>query len=456
MNITKYSCLITIKGQNYLFNTFNSSLIEIDHDSIKKINNNEHQDILPLLSSDEQTLLMSEGFLTGPDDDICKERSLRMGYHQSKYSPASKIKLDIGVTDKCNFACPYCFEKGNKSATLPKDNHFTHAELLYEIGKYIAEHAQKGTTDIEIVWYGGEPTLELDFICFANDKLSQDAIRCGLKYSNILVTNGYKLDINHIQKLQKQNVKYIQVTIDGLKETHNKRRSPSPDVDSFEIILSNIDNLLSHSIETVIRINIDSTNYSEAHELLDYLSRRYPKNVIGRLLFVNFGRVFGSNTSFSHLEYEEIYHDLFLHAVELGFIEPEFEAHDVGAFCNAETESNSIVIDFMGYQYKCWNNIFDRPMAIGNIFSNKSPISDNSQSTRLLYMEGLSLDTINDGQCLSCELLKYCGGLCPYNRKLILERKEENIYGNKLCKQIVKQRIATYIEAYLDKLAKND
>ena len=54
--------------------------------------------------------------------------------------------------------------------------------------------------------------------------------------------------------------------------------------------------------------------------------------------------------------------------------------------------------------------------------------------------------------------IKYCGGLCPYNRKLILNGMDTDIYINDVCKDIVKYRIETFIEGYLIKngLCTND
>lgn len=457
MILTKYACILTIGNKRYLFNTFNSALLELDDMSYAKITQVHSSNPELIFTAEEKVLLSSEGFLVEECEERYRELSVKMNYHSSKYRPASKLKIDVGITDRCNFACPYCFEKGNKNTGKFPFNKFTHAELLSEVRKYILEHQKVGTTEIEIVWYGGEPSLEFDFICLANNILLRDASEYGLRYGNIIVTNGYNVSAEHVEHLKTQNVKYIQITLDGLKDTHNSRRNTIPRTDSFETILSNVDLLLKNKIEVVIRINVDSSNCDEARKLLDFLSTRFGKDVIGRLLFISFGRVFGSKTSLDHIAYEEIYHDLYLHASHLGFIEPEFEANEVGAFCNAETMSDSLVIDFLGNKYKCWNDIFDRSLSVGNIFSVNSGMAEDSEvNTELLYMEKLSLDNFNSGRCLSCEFIKYCGGLCPYNRKLVLGGEEDNILSCDLCKKIVKRRIETHVEAYLSTIVEKD
>ena len=159
--------------------------------------------------------------------------------------------------------------------------------------------------------------------------------------------------------------------------------------------------------------------------------------------------MFGSEKSLSHIEYEDVFRKAFLKAVSLGLVEASLEESPVGAYCGAETINGDIVIDFKGNIYKCWNDIFNRSLSVGNFMNNDTAgYTEEELDTELYFMEKLSLDAVNNGDCLKCEYIKFCGGLCPYNRKMILEGKEENLYENKLCKEIVKRRIETFVEAF--------
>lgn len=450
MFISKYSCVLDVAGKQYILNTYNSALIELDRSACQKIRKAQHNDAENLFTQEELELLSSEGFLVDSSEELHREHLVKMGYHASKYSSAKTLKIDIGITDKCNFTCPYCFENGNKNTDRFRVSKYTYTELFSDIRQYIIDHIGSDTKEVEIVWYGGEPSLEYEFICFVNKKIIEDSFKYGFHFSNTIITNGYSVAEDYVDKLSKQNVKYMQVTLDGLRETHNSRRNTAPKVNSFEIILNNIELLLQKGIEVVIRINIDASNAHEISSLLDYLAGRFSEDAIGQLLFVSFGRVFGSKQSLGHMEYEAIYHDLYLKACALGFIDPGFEDSEVGAFCGAETMNSDIVIDFMGNKYKCWNDIFDPSLSVGNIRVGSSNAREERElSTELLYMEQLSLDHMNAGRCLSCEYIKYCGGLCPFNRKMLLEGTEENIFENHICKDIVRRRIETHIEAYL-------
>ena len=449
MFISKYSCCIDFCGRHYLFNTFNSALIELDDSSRKRVLSARESGADIEFCDDEKRLLEAEGFLVDTKEEENRMLSISMGYHVSKYQPQEVLKIDIGVTDRCNFTCPYCFENGQKNTDKFPTDSFTYAELFSELREYINSHVTDITREIELVWYGGEPSLEMEFVCFVNKRIMGDANLKKIHFSNIIITNGYEIDDDFMDNLKDQNVKFVQVTLDGLEKTHNERRNTFPATNSFETIVNNIEKLVERNIEVVVRINIDQDNKDEIEPLLEHLHKRFENRFIGTFLFVTFGRVFGSEKSLSHIEYEDVFRKAFLKAVSLGLVEASLEESPVGAYCGAETINGDIVIDFKGNIYKCWNDIFNRSLSVGNFMNNDTAgYTEEELDTELYFMEKLSLDAVNNGDCLKCEYIKFCGGLCPYNRKMILEGKEENLYENKLCKEIVKRRIETFVEAF--------
>ena len=64
-------------------------------------------------------------------------------------------------------------------------------------------------------------------------------------------------------------MRYIQVTIDGVKEKHNARRTTRERADTYSVILHNINSALSMNFEIVIRINVDKSNYATLLELIN-------------------------------------------------------------------------------------------------------------------------------------------------------------------------------------------
>jgi uncharacterized protein len=86
------------------------------------------------------------------------------------------------------------------------------------------------------MWYGGEPLLAIDTI----DYLTQEFLKlCGdkVKYTAAMVTNGYNLNKDNVNRLKKLKVKRVQITIDGPKIIHDERRKLSNGKGSFDKII---------------------------------------------------------------------------------------------------------------------------------------------------------------------------------------------------------------------------
>ena len=55
-----------------------------------------------------------------------------------------------------------------------------------------------------------------------------------------IVTNGYLLNEYIINQFKELGIRRMQITIDGLKDTHNQRRPHKTNKDSFEKIMNNL------------------------------------------------------------------------------------------------------------------------------------------------------------------------------------------------------------------------
>ncbi len=73
------------------------------------------------------------------------------------------------------------------------------------------------------------------------------------------------------KELKKLKVKTVQITIDGPKEIHDKRRPLINGKGSFDTIINNVKEVKDYFEHISIRINIDKTNEDKIIELLKYL-----------------------------------------------------------------------------------------------------------------------------------------------------------------------------------------
>ena len=447
MKFSRYQINTNINNRYILFNTYNSAIIELDKQTYNKYKLAKKTNNYSLFTTQELEILMSEKFIVSADEETDKEREITDTYFKSKISNGSSVKIDIGITNKCNFHCSYCFENGNRDTYQNKMDETKFKNLFLQLKEYVNTCLDTGIKNVKIVWYGGEPSLEFERIIEINKYFSDYSKKRNFTYSNIIITNGFSISKNFLSQLKKQNIQYIQITLDGLKDYHNARRNIDNKTDSFSIILKNIKKLIESKTEVVIRINIDKNNSLNILKLIDFLYEYFDHDSIGKYLFIALGRVFGSLSSYTHEEYADIYSNIFKKANKLGFIKEFIDCGVVTAFCTAETNNLNVIMDYDGNIYKCWNDIFNKKNIIGNVYSKNKPESPIQK----IYMDDLSLENVNNGNWLKCEMIKFCGGLCPYTRLLIKKGVEDNIYTNNACKKIAKKHLIANLKGYLSK-----
>lgn len=170
----------------------------------------------------------------------------------------------ILTTTACNARCFYCHEAGIPHMSMSLE---TADDILY----YILKH---GTSDIHIMWYGGEPLYNSDVM----DHISQGLLDNGIEFKSSMISNGYLFNDERVHKAKDLwHLEEIQITLDGLEETYNKvkayitqdYRSP------FYVVLDNIEALLNEGINIKIRMNLDGYNVDELFALTDMLLNRF-------------------------------------------------------------------------------------------------------------------------------------------------------------------------------------
>ena len=171
--------------------------------------------------------------------------------------------------------CPYCFENGikeNKSYMTSETANDVVTWLMKEIQQYQPKY-------FSIAFSGGEPLLNLEAVRTIISKISAYCSENGIFFQFGLLTNGtIKISTEDAALFQRYGLRFIQYTIDGDKEVHNKRRVLTDG--SYDIIIQNmIDKARNMDIETVIRINIDQDNHQSISHLLEEINALELPNV---------------------------------------------------------------------------------------------------------------------------------------------------------------------------------
>ena len=155
----------------------------------------------------------------------------------------------------CNFRCTYCFSYARPARMT--------AQVQDALLGFV-EARLPGADGLSVAWYGGEPTLCLDVIEALSAQLRDACERHGAQYlPATIITNGFLLTEKTARRLKAAGIEEAQVTLDGDRDTHNRRRPLQGGVGTFDRILENV--AASRDILKIqIRINVDRSNVDTA------------------------------------------------------------------------------------------------------------------------------------------------------------------------------------------------
>ena len=344
--------------------------------------------------------LIRGGFLV--PDGVDELDVLRVRHMASRFDP-SRLKLTILPTLKCNFRCIYCYE-ARKDMTMDRRTE----EDLVEFVRKKTERAQSLT----INWYGGEPLLALDTITRLHREFKDICEANGCRYTpGGIITNGYLLKREVAERLRDMNVETVQVTLDGPRDVHDKRRPLSNGKGTFDRIIENLCDVVGVLKRISIRVNVDRTNADRVLEILDVIEERGLKGKVA----IYIAKVMAHTEACANMggdclvdqEYTELEVKLAKQGLERGFNLVKYPRVKYN-YCEA-TEVNSFVVGPTGYLYKCWSDPGNPDEAVGHI----SDARKYSEKKKNVY-KWLAWNVFEREECRECKLLPVCLGGCPY------------------------------------------
>lgn len=423
---SKYNFLSKGSDNNYvLYNSYTNNLMEIDESdfpTIERLRNNNFHGI------DDEFMqeLLDESILV-EDDDLIYQK-VKLSRLNTRFR-SDIVHLTIVPTMACNFSCPYCFENDVQTRrTMDRD---TQNEVI----NYIK--SLKNLRYLSIDWYGGEPLIAFDVIVYLMKKIKELNIE---SFFSSIVTNGYLLNKKIINQLKELGITRMQVTIDGLENTHNQRRPHKVNTDSFKKIIDNLIliNILYPELEVHIRVNIDKNNANEFFEVSKYIS-----NVVkGTNIYTYPAYVTdysSCNSSFCLLGREEQAEFALSNADKYPFERFYYPRTRVNE-CTARF-ANSFVIGPEGELYRCWCDAGNKDKKCGTL---KDGVTNTDIYTKYMMLE----DPLFDEKCKTCSYFPICNGGCVLRRI--------NNHGNEdgsLC-TIQKEQMQKFIKLYHEKTCK--
>lgn len=413
------------KYGNLLYNTLTQALIRIPDTSLNTINQLRENPNLVETSKEYQCLVDGRFIVNSNNDELACHVNRVL---KNRYNPTA-MSLTIAVTRACNFNCVYCYEDDRASIHM---NDSVEADVIAFVKR------NPHLKSLFVVWYGGEPLLNFDSV----ERLSKAFIALGIEYNAFIVSNGYLLSEEIINKLEDLHVRGMQITLDGLEEYHDSRRMLKGGGATFAVIMQNIEALLMKckKIKLDIRTNIDKRNAEQYGEFYKKVRARFPYPNVR--VYTGFSHdLLGTGCVPSDIEittandragfFIENFDKKKLPIVDFSF-------HTQLTTCIANNLTG-FVIGPQGEVYKCWTVIGNEKEVIGNVCEP----NEFDQLKIARYMAGA--DYLFDEKCRECYCLPICTGGCPLAR---IRTKYEGCRID-FC-SVAKQNLESYVEHFLE------
>jgi uncharacterized protein len=211
------------------------------------------------------------------------DRAAVESYFTAFREDSSQVRVTILTTLQCNFACDYCYQgerAGDGRATEKMS-----LETAAQVASWIARQVdQVRPRRLVLTFFGGEPLLNVPAMIEIAQRSSQHATWRGVTQSVNIITNGLLLTPEVVERMKPLGLTGVKVTLDGDRDTHDRKRPLRGGQGTFDRIIENI-RRVAPLVPVTIGGNFDADTAGRYPALLDYLGAQ---DFAGRLSKVSF------------------------------------------------------------------------------------------------------------------------------------------------------------------------
>ena len=392
-----------------LFSGRTGKNIYVPYEAFHKIENEQFESLSPTI---KETMILNKVIVPVSEkelQEINKENELVMSRDKK-----DRLYISIQPTASCQLACDYCGQRHSKKFLDDQ-----HIEAIIKRVENKLNQAKFKT--LEIGWFGGEPLCALKNMNILNTRLKVLAKAHEIQYIGHITTNGYALSPTLYKELKDSfNIKRIEITLDGSKEYHDKRRFTCSGKGTFDIIFKNLENIVSSGYYDFsqcpisVRCNVDERNVEGVFPLLKLLVE---KNLQRKILFYTTAVVSWSNNGAGSEEGRMLLGEYstnhIAYMIENNFI--------VGILPNRVAPYKCLGTDEYAEMYDADGNIYDcsetsysdyyaaKGFTLGNVLENTFGVDKRS------CLKNVPKRLLNSeiSPCNECKFYPLCGGLCP-------------------------------------------
>lgn len=303
-----------------------------------------------------------------------------------------RLHVIVLPTEACNFRCTYCYEE------------FRYARMedwvVQGLRRLLARRAA-GLAQLEVSWFGGEPTLASDIILdVMKDVRELAAANSRLTIASDMTTNGFLLARPLFDTLVTAGVRHYQISFDGPREWHDRKRVRHGGRGTFDRIWANLLAMreATGAFTITARIHVDAENREAIPGFLETFAECFGSDPRFEVFIRTLSRLGGpADAGLPVLEIDEgrrVVEGLRYLASRLGLC--QIEAKPSRPICYA-AKANSFVVRADGRLNKCTvalehpNNQVGRIREDGTVVLEKAPM--------LQWMRGLRSEDPAELKC---------------------------------------------------------
>ena len=394
-------------GEYLLINPYSGLTDVIDKETLNMLESGIHTD------DETVTYLKRRGHLVeeGEEEDLFNHMHiLSQKIHEDFLTHNLHVVMP---TYECNLQCPYCFERHlyRKDLKWRTTMDEKTVDALFEA---IVKLDEKSKGEKCVVFYGGEP------LQYKNISIVKYILEQGKKngYSFKIVTNGADLQY-FVPLLTQYDILKIQVTLDGPKEIHDKRRVRKGGKGTFDDIVKGIDAVLDNGLPVGIRINVDSENLKYLPEFAQFYKEKgwYPRIYAFATNVHDFDCV-GYPSALPVEQFTRELIDLFLKDERMDVLFQTFRYPNVllehlfagepfkPRFWACGAHTSILIYDSLGDIYPCYEAVGEKAHKVGEYM----PTLQFNET----FDKWRNRTVFTIPECRECNLAFFCGGGCAH------------------------------------------
>lgn len=381
-----------------------------------------------LLESDDRASLYERGHLTELEREVERHLAAEVAeaiHEVQRHDPQFMVVPNLD----CNYRCTYCFErplqKGLKNPAAEISHHHKNVVMSPErvamVYRAIDEiRAREGRTEGKVVvLYGGEP---LDA---RNRDVVFEIVRQGVDrgFRFAAITNGHDLPV-FFPVIGRGKIEQVQISIDGPKGVHDRRRIHIGGESSFDRLIANLRAALAATdAEYQLRVHVDPDNihlfeqtlavfgaegWLDHPQVVVYANTVYAKDAGGSV-----GARLDNSAIHEQLRAIAARHRNVYTSAPAVHANRALEAmlssggrfQSKGTYCAANSGNYIFAPD--GHVYACWESLGKPCSRVGQYAGDNGLVLDEAATARWF---GRTIAKIP--ACLECAYALVCGGGC--------------------------------------------